>query len=437
MTIQKHLKARVRTRMGKTGERYSTARRHVVQESAPESVDPTTRWHFPGCVPATTALRVLLTHAGVRAPHTGEPFTEAMLFGLAGGIGIGVCAFFYEKECAASFFLAGRHRWFDDDAYLRAASQHLAGEPIVRETSSPKAAEKHLHAALEQGPCIAWVDMAHLPHRGLPEQYQGGGYHVVTVYRITETEALIGDLGQTPLSVPLADLALARARIKKQKHRLLSLPNAGSPVNLKSLVQNGLRVCHQGLQGADAPMQARSMFSPESLRIWGERLHGSKDGQRWERVFAPPRLWRGLLGIYDGIEYFGTGGGLSRPLFALFLSEAADALGDSRLRSLAERYAELGRAWSGLAAAALPQDVPGFREVRDLLARRAALTARGNHPDELRTIWKRLVALDQEKAETFPLSESGCADLRAALQVRVRALYEAEVAAHAVLGQVI
>ncbi|MGH9802904.1 MAG: hypothetical protein ACRD82_21260, partial [Blastocatellia bacterium] len=26
--------------------------------------DPTTRWHFPGNVPATTALRILLTHHG-------------------------------------------------------------------------------------------------------------------------------------------------------------------------------------------------------------------------------------------------------------------------------------------------------------------------------------------------------------------------------------
>ena len=64
--------------------------------------------HFAGNVPATAALRILLTHAGVRAPHTGAPFTEAMVFGIAGGIGIGVVSFYYEKEDFASFFIGGR-----------------------------------------------------------------------------------------------------------------------------------------------------------------------------------------------------------------------------------------------------------------------------------------------------------------------------------------
>src|SRR5207248_3071827 len=121
MTTLKHLKQRVRARMQKTGETYATARRLVLRLVAPPPAegDPAARWHFGGNVPATTALRVLLAHAGVRAPHTGKPFSEAMLFGLAGGIGIGCCAFHYQKENFSSFFLAGRHLWVDDLAYLR------------------------------------------------------------------------------------------------------------------------------------------------------------------------------------------------------------------------------------------------------------------------------------------------------------------------------
>lgn len=42
-----------------------------------------------------SAARVLLTAAGVRAPHTKEPFTEAMLYGIAGGIGVCVFSFLY------------------------------------------------------------------------------------------------------------------------------------------------------------------------------------------------------------------------------------------------------------------------------------------------------------------------------------------------------
>ena len=79
MTRQKHLKQLVRSRMEKTGERYATARRHVVRETpgttgkAPEGI------HFTGNVPAATALRTLLTAAGVHATHANEPFTEAMV----------------------------------------------------------------------------------------------------------------------------------------------------------------------------------------------------------------------------------------------------------------------------------------------------------------------------------------------------------------------
>src|SRR5689334_22754792 len=93
MTAHKHFKHLVRTRMDKTGESYTTARRHVLREAGKLPAEGPARWHLPGNIPATTALRVLLTAAGVRDPRTGEPISEAMLFGIAGGVGIGVAAF--------------------------------------------------------------------------------------------------------------------------------------------------------------------------------------------------------------------------------------------------------------------------------------------------------------------------------------------------------
>src|SRR5437660_11796353 len=131
MTAHKHFKQLVRSRMKKTGEGYATARRHILRRSAPGQPARDTPWHFAGSVPATTTLRGLLAHAGVRDPHTGLPFSEAMLFGIAGGIGIGVFAFLYEKADFASFFLAGRHRWHDSLTYLRHACQRLGVAPVV------------------------------------------------------------------------------------------------------------------------------------------------------------------------------------------------------------------------------------------------------------------------------------------------------------------
>src|SRR5262249_58634989 len=133
VTARKHLKQLVRARMQKTGESYAAARRHVLAQAEQPPGDPALRWHFPGNVPATTALRVLLAHAGLRDPYSGEPFSEAALFGLAGGLGVGVFSFLYEKQDFASFFVAGRHLLHDDLAYLRRACERLGAGVTVCE----------------------------------------------------------------------------------------------------------------------------------------------------------------------------------------------------------------------------------------------------------------------------------------------------------------
>jgi Butirosin biosynthesis protein H, N-terminal/Domain of unknown function (DUF4872) len=440
MTIRKHFKKLVRARMQKTRESYATARRQVLGQTLPDKPTLGLPWHFPGSVPAATALRVLLTHAGVRNPKTGEPYSEAMLFGIAGGIGIGIFSFFYEKEGWATFFIAGRHLWHDHKAYLTQACARFDIEPVVQETAGAKAGEAALRAALsERGTCVAWVDAAHLPHRALPGIMSGGGYHIVTVYGIDESAgtALIGDLTDDPLTISLADLAIARARIKKDKHRLLSIPAAQSPGDLTMLVRHGLHACHSGLGGAGGIKSAAKNFSLEAVRVWAERLNGSNDNERWERVFERgPRLWQGLVSVYDYIEHHG-GGGLSRPLFAEFLTEAAESCGDSRLKSLATRYAELGQAWSELADAALPDSVSAFREAKELHARKAELTNSGGSIDEIRATWAQLGELRSKVCDQFPLTEQECTELRAGLQTRVRALYEGEIAARDALGKAI
>jgi hypothetical protein len=155
-------------------------------------------------------------------------------------------------------------------------------------------------------------------------------------------------------------------------------------------------------------------------------------------VFRPgPNLWRGLCSIYDFVEHYGSGGGLCRPLFADFLAEAAGALRDPTLAALGERYAELGREWSALADAALPDDVPLLGEAKALHGRKAELLHARAPAEEVRAVWRRLDALAVEAGERFPLSESDCATLRAGLSERILALHAGEVAAHEAIGEVV
>lgn len=436
MTVRKHFKQLVRERMKKTGESYSSARRQIIRQALDKPDDSANRWHFPGNVPATTALRVLLAASGVRAPHTGEAFSEAMLFGIAGGIGIGVAAFRYEKEDFSSFFIAGRHLWYDDEAYLKTALARLGLKPALQQSSGAKAADKQLREVLTRGPCIAWVDMAHLPHRALPAMFSGGGYHVITIYRIDEQTALIGDLTDEPIAIPVADLAAARGRIKKQAHRLLSLLPSEVSLGLSKLIKEGLRACHRAMT-AKPGKGPLAMSSLEALRRWQARLAGTKDKESWATMFPPgPNLWRALTTLHLWIEMYGTGGGLCRPLMADFLTEAGQALAEPRLTALAERYARLGRLWSELAEAALPEQGALFRQAREQHDRYAELLLTNGPIEEKRDVWLKLDDLAARAKEKFPLSEQECADLRANLQQRVHRIVAEEEAALADMAKV-
>jgi len=431
MTQHKHLKQLVRARMEKTGEAYATARRHVIAQAPNSPKSP----HLPGNIATTTALRVLLQAAGARAPHNGQPFSEALLFGLAGGIGIGVFSFLYEKADFASFYLAGRHLWHDHAAYLTSAAKRLGAQTVIKESSGTKSGERQLRELLEQyRVCVAWVDASLLPHRALPTDMPGGAYHVISVYAIDDQAgaATIGDLSDNPVTIKLTDLAAARARIKKDKQRLLALEAGRQSPALETLVGEGLRACHAGLHGEGAPRQAKGNFTLDALNTWAERLVSTIDDNRWEQVFAPGhRLWRGLTSVYETIEHQGTGGGLSRPLFAEFLTEAAAATKQKALTELATRYSELGRRWSALAHAALPDQVPLFREARELYVHKAELAASdgADATDGIRAAWQHLAALEQAAKERFPISAADHTALRHTLAERVRAIHEAEVAA--------
>ncbi len=440
MTAQKHFKQLVRTRMTRTGESYMTARRQILRDAPAEPTrDGPDRWHLPGVVPAATALRILMNAAGARAPG-GGPIGEALAFGAAGGIGIGVCAMYYAKEDFASFFVAGRHLWHDDAEYLTKACKRLGVEAIVRESGGAKAADAHLRAALADGqPAIAFVDAAHLPHRALPAHFSGGGYHVITVYAIDDARgvARIGDLHDHPFDIPLDALAEARGRIRKFKNRVIHLEPRKPGPDWKAALDDGIRACATAL--SSKPRKGfPEWFTLPAVRTWGERLadSGTKDG--WESVFARGhRLWTGLTSVYDFIENYGTGGGLCRPMFAEFLGHAADVLRRPALRDAAERYAALGEQWSALASAALPAGAPLFREVRELYARRGEMMAEASadRVGELRDVWQEILSLGQRAKTTFPLSEAECAGLRRDLQKRVLAIHEGEVAALDALGR--
>ncbi len=368
-------------------------------------------------IPATAALRTLLAHAG-------EAVSEPLLFVQAGGIGAGVFAFHYEKEDIATLFLAGRHLWADDHAYLTAAARRLGWKTVTKESTSVKAAEQELRKALERGaPVIAWVDAAHLPHRVMPAHFSGGGYHVITVHAIAGDEARIVDGGGEPFGLSLRDLATARGRIAKFRNRLLWLDGRqGRPPAPAAVLADARKTCATTLQKAKM-----ANFRLDAFAELAERMTAAGGKESWVEMFPPgPRLWTALTSLHEYVERYGTGGGLCRGIFAAGLREAG-------LPAPAAAYEALAAGWTALADAALPAGVPAFDQARDLLARRTALIARRGAVTEIRACWEGLSRLQREARKSFPLDAARAADLRGALAERLRAIHAAEVAALALL----
>ena len=380
MTRDHKFKRRVRERMARTGERYTSARRALLTGDDPhgeavfatgaEATFPGARWHHPGVHPETTALGTLLAAAGVVDPLTGERLPEATLLLVGGGLGMGVFAFHYPEF--SSLFLAGRHRWHAPAAWLDGAAARLGYEPLVWETGGAATAGKHLDAALaREAPVLAFVDLATLSHRGGAE-----AYHVVSVLGRDADGVWLGDVGLAPVHVDEATFAAARGRIRKDKHRLWALGEAAplDAARLAQALEDGLRAWPAGL--ADPGMGSMSAaFKLDALATLADRVAGGGGKNAWDAVFpAGPRLLAALTSLHEDVLHRFTGGGLLRPLAAVGLRDAAARLERPALAGVADRYEDLGARWSALADAALPADVPALADwAASLESRWAAL----------------------------------------------------------------
>lgn len=435
MTLHKHLKTRVRTRMQRTGESYTTARRIVLAGRAQDDA-PSTPADVAGLTPEAATLRVLLAEAGVVAPHTQRPWTEAMLLGLTGGIGLAVFSFRYEADDVSTLFLGARRP--DTADAMVAGLGRLGIDHTVGETGGARTAERRLRDDLTaHGTVAVWVDAATLGTRGMPTSWQGGSYHVLAVLELDDAagSARLADLADTAVVVDQATLAAARARIRKQRHRVLAVTRVQrADVDLSVLVRDAVGACHANLTGDHT-----RGFRIDALDDLAARMHGGRGKDTWARTF--PRgahLWTALTSLHLFIEHHGTGGGLSRPLYARFLHEAAAATGDDLLAEAGDRYDGLGRSWTGLAHAALPDDIDLLARARTLHDTRAARYAEHGAAaaDELAGLWRQVDELGEQAAQAFPLDADGTEALCAELARRTRALADAERDAAALLARI-
>jgi uncharacterized protein DUF4872/butirosin biosynthesis protein H-like len=426
MPRDKDFKRLVRARMGKTGESYTTARAQLRPDGAPDLPD-----RLRGRYPDTAALTRLLAALGVTDPTSARPLSEAMVLGIAGGIG--VAYFVFEYEDLTTLYLGGRINPYVLKQDPTEAALARLGVPVqVRRTTGPAAAQRQLRSALGQGrPVIATVDVARLRYRAVPAELRGMTPQDVLV-ELGDGEPVLWDLAPAPVPVTWAELAEARAGVRSVKHRLVVAEAPAGPVDLAGAAAAGIADTWAGM--LDPPTRN---FGVPGLGKWAELLTAPRDAKGWPRLLAPPgRQFQLLTWLYDWVETSGTGGGCFRAMYAEFLEEAAAPLDLPELARLAGGYRELATAWTALAEAAVASggDGPLARGAALLARRRRLVEEQGAEAAaELAAIQAELAALARGAADPQPLDPRAVSALLVDLRARVLDLAQAEEEAAATL----
>ncbi len=378
---------------------------------------------LPGRHVETGSLANALALRGVKAPHTGQPYSEALLLGISGGIAVGYFIFEYQGHLPHLALLT--RNTFDP---LETLLDRLALPREVQQTTNAAQGQANLTAALDSGHApLVWVDMFSLPYNHLRSGPDNYGMFPLTVVGQDGDVFLVADGSRRPFPLTAEELSQARGRVKKDRFRLMTV-EPPDPARLPAAVQKGLWQC-VNLYTEAPPRGSRNNFGFAALAHWSKMLTNQRHKQCWARVFPPgPRLYQALAGsvhqpgLYAWImTYYTTGADADRATYADFLDEAAVLLERPALREAGAHFRRSAQAWYALAVAALPDDVPLLRESRELLARRHKLRVdKGPAADaDIVQIHARLSELEHQAAADFPLTAAQSAELLAGLARQV------------------
>ena len=383
---------------------------------------------FDGLHWETGTVRNVLAHLGVVAPHTKQPLSEAMLLGISGGAVFGYFLFDY-KGADPLLSLLSRNTFDPFETLLT----RLAVPREQRQTPDAAKAEANLLNALESNqPAIVWADMFSLPYNDALLNDVWAMFPLV-VFGVDGDTVHIADRSCRPFTVGRAQFAAARARVKKDKHRLLTL---GAPdlAKLKDAVQKGIWQS-VALYTEKPPKGARTNFGFEAYRHWAAMLTNTRNPHSWARFYPAGSAWWSAVvgdgfspGLLGWIYTWGFGDGFERGAYADFLDEAAVLLRHPKLAKAAEYFRSSRDAWLALANIAMPDDVPLCREARELKLRKHRLFIESGQAalDEIHAANVRLREIRDLAAKNFPITTTRLSAIHAAMSAQVMTIHDLE-----------
>jgi len=375
--------------------------------------------NFDGRHWETGSIQNALALQDVVAPHTGQPYSEAFLLGVSGGITFGYFTFEYEGYLPHLALLT--RNTFDP---FSTVLERLGIAQDVRQTTKAEIAKKSLKETLESGLYpLVWADQFSLPYNALEVSEAMWAMWPVLALALDEDQVLVADRSSRPLRLSMEEFTQARGRVKDDRYRLITL-DAPRPEKLAAAVSNGIYQCLQ-LFTEKPPKGARHNFGFDAYQRLADMLINKRNKQSWERFFAPGvRMYHALAGsvgqpgAYSWIQTWGSAPGAERGLYADFLDEASIILKKPALKETSDKFRESYAIWNEFAEVLLPDDLPLLGESKKLLQRSHDLfIEKGDSAlDEIKAIHARLDELLILSETDFPLFGVESMDFRAHLR---------------------
>ncbi len=378
-----------------------------------------------GVHPPTAAIARILQLNGVVNPISGQPYSEALLLGIGGGIDIGYVLYQFQHLPYPLLVLGFRHQWNYTQAFLHNLSERLFLSMTFQEYQDETNAQDGLQKALQDGkPAIVWVDKAYLPYHRLPETLKGLINYQVTVYERDGRlwRLFIDDLSEHPIEIREKTFTSARANLSQNNFLMMVYQKAGSISDneLREAILDGIRTCATRLT---RPLK---IIGISNLENWAEKLIDRHDRQAWPVAFKNQiGLYQALRTTYESIKLNGTEGFALRKLYANFLHEAAGILSNPALNAITGQYLQLSNHWSSLAENALPSKIADFDRVKKLLNKKYESYREGNWETFENTV-KKLNTLEEKIINNFPLDNYETGKLFERLSNQIQLIAELE-----------
>jgi hypothetical protein len=310
---------------------------------------------FGGVHCETSSVRKVLLTQGI-------DISEAVLFGLGGGIG-----FWYQPVGPSGRFrsmTSTRNGPFP--IFVERMCTALGLTLTVHRTSDPDRGLDDLRGELASGrPVVCYADMFHLPYFQASRHFGG---HAVVVYGLDEESgrAWLSDRCPGPIEITTEQLATARSSPDHPfppQHAWLQADWKAARLPDAEVVRAAFRACGAALAQTELPNEGLAGMASFSSEL-----------AREVRSSPAPQVIDRMVAAYIDFEYAGTGGSGFRKLYRDFLVAAQDWLPGPALTAALAQADQVLAAWTAVTELLIPGWGPDSAALREgYEARQSAL----------------------------------------------------------------